>query len=193
MAYVAATAGLFALGAYFGRDLSGGWGIAAFVVAFGCLVRMQFTTTRSGQSGVGLLGAVGLLLGVAFAPTLADYASVDPAGLWRAGGATALFVAAFGAIGWAIERDLTPVARAASWGVLGLLIASFVLVLVATPGDSLLYSVVGLVIFAGYTAYDFQRLRRSSEISSAPALAVSIFLDIFNVFLFFLSLSPDES
>jgi modulator of FtsH protease len=33
---------------------------------------------------------------------------------------------------------------------------------------------------------DFQRLRRSSDVSSAPLLAASIFLDIRNVFLLFL-------
>jgi len=46
--------------------------------------------------------------------------------------------------------------------------------------------VIGLVIFAGFTMFDFQRLRRSSDIASAPFLAASIFLDVLNVFLFFL-------
>jgi len=46
--------------------------------------------------------------------------------------------------------------------------------------------VLGLVIFAGFTMFDFQRLRRSQDIDSAPLLAASIFLDILNVFLFFL-------
>ena len=192
MGYVAATAALFALGAFLARDLPGGWGIAAFVAAFGCLIGMQFTAARSAYGGVGLLGAVGLLLGVALAPTLADYASIDPTGLWRAGGATALFIAAFGSIGWATKRDLSAVARAASWALVGLLAASFVLVFVTIPGESLLFSVIGLVIFAGYTAFDFQRLRRSRDISSAPLMAASIFLDVLNVFLFFLSFSSPE-
>jgi uncharacterized protein len=34
--------------------------------------------------------------------------------------------------------------------------------------------------------FDFQRLRRSRAIDSAPLLAASIFLDALNVFLFFL-------
>jgi modulator of FtsH protease len=42
------------------------------------------------------------------------------------------------------------------------------------------------VIFAGLTMFDFQRLRRSKDIDSAPLLAASIFLDALNVFLFFL-------
>jgi modulator of FtsH protease len=36
--------------------------------------------------------------------------------------------------------------------------------------------------------FDFQRLRHSADISSAPLLAASIFLDILNVFLFFLAI-----
>jgi modulator of FtsH protease len=35
---------------------------------------------------------------------------------------------------------------------------------------------------------DFQRIRRSQDIAAAPLLAASIFLDILNVFLFFLQI-----
>jgi FtsH-binding integral membrane protein len=41
------------------------------------------------------------------------------------------------------------------------------------------------VIFAGLTMADFRRLRRSTDLDSAPLLAASIFLDALNVFLFF--------
>ena len=51
---------------------------------------------------------------------------------------------------------------------------------------------LGLVIFAGFTMLDFQRIRRSQDISSAPLLAASIFLDILNVFLFFLQIFSRE-
>ena len=34
--------------------------------------------------------------------------------------------------------------------------------------------------------FDFQRLRRSTDLASAPLIAASIFLDALNVFLFFL-------
>jgi uncharacterized protein len=48
--------------------------------------------------------------------------------------------------------------------------------------------VLGLVIFAGFTMFDFQRLRTSQDAASAPFLAASIFLDVLNVFLFFLAI-----
>ena len=110
MGYVAITAALFALGAWLGRNLTGAVGIIAFIAAFGCLIGMRFAARKSPQLTIGLLGAFGLLIGVAVAPTLAYYASMDPRVLWQAGGATALFIAGFGAAGYAeetgLERDL---------------------------------------------------------------------------------------
>jgi FtsH-binding integral membrane protein len=186
MGYVAVTAGLFALGAYLGRHLSGGVGIVAFIVAFACLIGMNFATRRSQQLTVGLLAAFGLLTGLAFAPTLAYYASMNPQALWQAGGATALFIAGFGAAGYATRRDLSAIARICFWALLALIVFGIVLIFVHIPAGDLIYSVLGLVIFAGFTMFDFQRLRRSQDIDSAPLLAASIFLDILNVFLFFL-------
>ncbi len=186
MGYVAVTAGLFALGAYLGRHLSGGVGIVAFIVAFACLIGMNFAARRSRQLTVGLLAAFGLLIGLAFAPTLAYYAGMNPQALWQAGGATALFIAGFGAAGYATRRDLSAIARICFWALLALIVFGIVLIFVHIPAGDLIYSVLGLVIFAGFTMFDFQRLRRSQDINSAPLLAASIFLDILNVFLFFL-------
>ena len=41
MGYVAATAALFALGAWLGRNLSGGVGIVPFIAAFAALIAMR--------------------------------------------------------------------------------------------------------------------------------------------------------
>ena len=188
MAYVAFTAGLFALGAYLGRNLTGGVGIAAFVVAFVILLGMRFAAARSQQLAVALLAVFGLLIGLAVAPTVAYYGSMDPRALWDAGGATALFIAGFGSAGYATRRDLTALARVSFWALFALIVAGIVLIFVHIPHGELIYSVIGLVIFAGFTMFDFQRLRRSQDISSAPLLAASIFLDILNVFLFFLQI-----
>jgi len=188
MTYVAGTAGFFALGAYLGRNLSGPAGLIAFVGAFVCLIAMRFTTRRSQSGTLTLLGAFGLLIGVAVAPTLVYYAAADPQALWKAGGATALFIGALGSAGYATRRDLSGLARACFWALLALILFGVVTIFVRIPGGSLIYSIAGLVIFAGFTLIDFQRLRRSQDRASAPVLAASIFLDILNVFLFFLNL-----
>ncbi len=186
MGYVAVTAGFFALGAYLGRNLSYGWAIVWFIAAFACLISMNFTVRRSGPLTAGLLFAVGLLLGLAMAPTIAYYASANPQALWQAGGATALFIAGFGAAGYATRRDLSGIARVCFWALVALIVFGIVMIFVRIPNGSLIYSVLGLVIFAGLTMFDFQRLRRSKDLDSAPVIAASIFLDVLNVFLFFL-------
>jgi FtsH-binding integral membrane protein len=186
MGYVAATTGLFALGAYAGRNLPAGLAFVAYLASFATLIGMHFTVRRSRPATVALLAAFGLLMGVAIAPTLVYYASTDPQALWQAGAATALFVAAFGAAGYATRRDLTALARVCFWALVALLVFGIVLIFVNIPYGTLIYSVIGLVIFAGFIMFDFQRLRRSSDVESAPLLAAAIFLDILNVFLFFL-------
>jgi FtsH-binding integral membrane protein len=188
MMYVAATAGLFALGAYVGRNLSNAAVFIGFIAAFAALLAMQFTARRSREATVALLGAFGLLIGIATSPTLVYYATTDPKALWQAGGATALFILALGSAGYATNRDLSGVARMSFWALVALLIFGVVAIFVKIPHSSLIYSVAGLVIFAGFTLVDFQRLRRNQSIASAPLLAASIFLDILNVFLFFLNL-----
>ena len=186
MGYVAATTGLFALGAYLGRHLGYGWGFVGFIAAFACLISMNFAVRRSGSLSAGLLFAVGLLLGLAMAPTLVYYADANPQVLWQAGGATALFIAGAGAAGYATRRDLSGIARLCFWALIVLIVAGILSIFINIPGGSLAYSVLGLVIFAGLTMGDFQRLRRSTDIGSAPVMAASIFLDALNVFQFFL-------
>ena len=188
MGYVALTAALFAFGAWLGRNLTGGVGIVAFIAAFACLIAMRFAARRSTQLTVGLLAAFGVLVGVAVAPIIAYYGGMDPRALWEAGGATALFIAAFGAAGYATRRDLTAIARVCFWALLALIVAGIVLIFVHIPHGDLVYSILGLVIFAGFTMFDFQRLRTNTDTTTAPLLAASIFLDVLDVFLFFLAI-----
>ncbi len=187
MGYVAATAGFFALGAYAGRDLSSGWTFVGFIAALACLIAMNFTR-QSGSASVGLLFGFGLLFGLAMSPTLVYYAGVNPQALWQAGGATALFIAGCGAAGYATRRDLSGVARMGFWALVALIMFGVLMIFVNIPGGALTYSILGLVIFAGLTMSDFQRLRRSKNIDSAPLMAASIFLDALNVFQFFLQI-----
>src|SRR5690242_7997769 len=101
MGLVAVTVGCTALGAYIGRNLSGGVGIFLFIAAFGCIFGLNIANRRGReQLAILFLFGLGLLLGMAVGPLLADYAKSDPAVLWQAAGATAAFVAALGAYGY---------------------------------------------------------------------------------------------
>jgi FtsH-binding integral membrane protein len=193
MGLVALTLGALTLGAYIGRDLSGGTGIAFFIGAFICLIGLNVASRRGhAQLATTLLLGFGLLIGLAVGPVLNAYAQADPAALWQAAGATAAFVAALGAFGYATRRDLSSWYRILFWALLALLLFGVVAIFVSIPHANLVYAIVGLVIFGGYTVLDFNRLRRSG-IESAVPIAASIFLDIFNIFLFFLQLFGNES
>ena len=188
MGLVAVTTGLFTLGAYLARNLSGGWGVGFWIAALGCLLAMNRTVRQSTQLTLGLLFGFGLLVGLATGPTIASFANVDPEAVWEAGGATALFVAGFGAAGYATRRDLSALARVLLWALIALIGFGVLLIFVSIPAGAVVYALGGLVIFAGLVMIDFQRLRVSTQLESAPLLAASIFLDILNVFQFFLTL-----
>ena len=192
MTLVAFAAGLFALGAYAGRNLTEGWGWVFFIAAFASLLAMNVAVRRSESASTALLLAFGFLIGLGAAPTVAFYARANPDVVWQAGGATALLIAALGAVGYGTRRDLSGLARVSSWALVGLIVFGIVAILVHIPNGALVYSVIGLVVFAGLTVVDFQRLRTTKDISSAPLLAASIFLDALNVFLFFLTIFGDE-
>jgi modulator of FtsH protease len=188
MGLVAVTVAFAALGAYGGRDLSGATGLVAFIGAFACIIGLNFAASKGReQLAIGLLFGLGLLLGLAVAPVIADYAKADPSALWQAAGATAAFVAACGAYGYATRRDLSSWARSLFWALLGLLVFGLVAIFVSIPNSNIIYAVAGLGIFGAFTIFDFNRLRRASP-DGAVGIAASIFLDIFNVFLLLLEL-----
>src|SRR5438105_4348677 len=188
MGLVALAVGCAALGAYIGRNLTGGTGIALFVGAFACIFGLNFASARGHeQLAIGLLFGMGLLLGLAVGPVLAVYAKAEPSVLWQATGATAAFVGGLGAYGYATRRDLSGWARGLFWALLALIGFGVVTIFVSIPNGHIIYGVLGLVVFGAFTIFDFNRLRRANQASVVP-IAAGIFLDIFNVFLFMLQL-----
>ena len=188
MGLVAVTVAFTALGAYIGRDLSGLAGLLLFIGAFGCIIGLNVAAARGmEQLAIVLLFGLGLLLGLAVAPLIADYAGADPAALWQAAGATALFVAACGSYGYATRRDLSSWARTLFWALLALIAFGIVAIFVSIPNANIIYSIAGIVIFGAYMIFDFNRLRRANTDAAVP-IAAGIFLDVFNIFLFALNI-----
>ncbi len=188
MGLVALTVGCTALGAYIGRNLSGGTGILLFIAAIGCIFGLQAASARGHeQLAIGLLFGLGLFIGMAVGPVLAVYAKAEPDVLYQAAGATALFTGGLGAVGYATRRDLSSWARTLFWSLVALIVFGLIATFVAIPGGNVIYAVAGLAVFGAFTVFDFNRLRRSTMGGAVP-IAASIFLDVFNVFIFFLSL-----
>jgi uncharacterized protein len=143
MGLVAVTTGLFTLGAYLARNLSGGWGVVFWIASLGSLLAMNVAVRQSPQLTLGLLFGFGLLVGLATAPTIASYANADPQAVWEAGAATALFIAGFGAAGYATRRDLSAVARVLWWALIALIGFGVLGILVSIPAGAVIYALGG--------------------------------------------------
>jgi modulator of FtsH protease len=193
MALVALTVGFATLGVWAARSWGGAGWFVAWLLSLGCLVGLNIANSR-GNTGLALtlLFAFGLLIGASVATTVNYYAATDPTAVRQAFGATALFVGALGAGGYAVRRDLSFLYRLAFWLLLALLGAGIVLIFVRIPAAYTAWSVAGLAIFGLYTVIDFNRLRRAGTDEAIP-LAASIFLDVLNVFLLFLRLFARQS
>jgi len=188
MGLVAITVAFAALGAYIGRNLTGSTGLLMLIGVFGCVIGLNIATSRGReQLAIALLFGLGLFIGLMVGPIVAYYAKTNPAVVWQAAGATGAFVGGLGAFGYATRRDLSSWARVLFWALLALIVFGIITIFVAIPNGNIIYCLLGLVIFGGFTIFDFNRLRRSNPDMAVP-IAASIFLDIFNVFLFFLSL-----
>jgi FtsH-binding integral membrane protein len=188
MGLVALTCGCAALGAYIGRNMAGGGGIAFFIGAFACIFGLQWATRRGReQLAIGLLFGLGLFLGLAVAPVVDYYAKANPSIVYQAVGATGGFVALLGAAGYATRRDLSVYYRFFFFALIALIVFGLIALFVSIPHSNVIYAVLGLVIFGGFTVLDFNRLARTNMNMAVP-IAASIFLDIFNVFILFLSL-----
>src|SRR3954466_1100849 len=162
MGYVAVTVGFAALGAYLGRDLSGATGLVLFIGAFALIFGLNSAAAKGReQLAIGLLFGLGLVLGLAVAPVIADYAESDPSALWQATGATAAFVAALGAHRYPTTRALSSWAPTLFWALLALIAFGIVAIFVSIPNANIIYAVAGLAIFGAFTIFDFNRLLRS--------------------------------
>ena len=108
--------------------------------------------------------------------------------------------ASFGALslwGYTTQRDLTGMGSFLIMGLFGIIIASLVNIFFASSMLQWVISVVGVLVFAGLTAYDTQRLKSEyiygamdGEVAERSAImgALSLYLDFLNLFTMLLQL-----
>lgn len=105
--------------------------------------------------------------------------------------------AAFGALslyGYTTKKNLSGMGSFLIMGLFGLIIASVVNMFLQSGPMDFIISIIGVLIFAGLTAYDTQRIKLMymesdhSETASKKAImgALSLYLDFINMFLFLL-------
>ena len=98
--------------------------------------------------------------------------------------------------GYSTKKDLSAIGKFLLMGLIGIIIATVVnLLFVKSGGFDLLLSYAGVLIFAGLTAYDSQKIKEmcmSAEYADATAQkmallgALSLYLDFINLFLYLL-------
>ncbi len=99
--------------------------------------------------------------------------------------------------GYTTKKDLTSWGSFLFMGLIGLVIATFVNVLLQSPAIHFATSAIGVIVFVGLTAYDTQKLKamsgvegylvRNKQVSNAAIMgALALYLDFINLFLFFL-------
>ena len=105
--------------------------------------------------------------------------------------------ASFGALslyGYTAKRDLSAMGSFLMMGLFGLIIASLVNIFLASSALQFAISVIGVLIFAGLTAYDTQRIKEmyytadDATVAGRKAImgALSLYLDFINLFMFLL-------
>jgi FtsH-binding integral membrane protein len=110
--------------------------------------------------------------------------------------------ASFGALslyGYTTKRDMTGMGSFLMMGLFGIIIASLVNIFIASSALQFFVSVIGVLIFAGLTAYDTQRLKndyiygyasQGGEMAERAAItgALSLYLNFINLFTLLLQL-----
>jgi FtsH-binding integral membrane protein len=111
--------------------------------------------------------------------------------------------ASFGALslwGYTTQRDLTGFGSFLFMGLIGIVIASLVNIFLRSSGLDWVISVIGVLVFAGLTAFDTQKIKEMYDpmddgtIAGRKAVmgALSLYLDFVNLFMMLLRLFGDR-
>ncbi|MBI2634224.1 Bax inhibitor-1/YccA family protein [Candidatus Peregrinibacteria bacterium] len=130
------------------------------------------------------------ITGITVAPLLAILAAT-PEGvtiLTKALAITGLTFTATAIFGWTTKIDLSGMRGFLMIGLIGMILVGVVGIFLPWGNTmEMVYSGIGVLLFAGYTVYDFQKLKHYPEDRYIDA-ALNLYLDIFNLFLFILRL-----
>jgi modulator of FtsH protease len=177
-------------GAVIGRALGPGAFLLSIVGSLGTLIALQFLRERS-PLNLGLLYAFATFEGMALGLILEAYIASGMGGVvFNAAATTAAVTFAAGAYGYTTKRDLSGLGGILFVGLIGVIVASVVGIFVQLPLLYIGISAVAAVLFTGFLVFDLNRVAQSRGASEGTAilLAVSVYLDIFNLFLALLRL-----
>lgn len=111
---------------------------------------------------------------------------------------SALMFGSMSLYGFLTKSDMMFMGHALAMGLWGLILAVFVNMFFKNPIADLIISVIGVIIFAGMTAYDTQRIKKNNVIGNEGTQedwkesifgALELYLDFVNMFLSLLRLT----
>ena len=167
-----------------------GW--VAMLGPLGMVLAMSFGVNRMSETTLkALFFGYAALMGVSLSTIFAAYTGASIAQTFF------VTAASFGALslyGYTTKKDLSAWGRFLFMGVIGIILATIANFFFQSSALQLAISIVGVLVFAGLTAYDTQKLRDmywqlngSSFIGKATVMgALTLYLDFINMVLFLL-------
>jgi FtsH-binding integral membrane protein len=172
--------------------------IVMFVATFGLVMLISFMIERmSPATALGLFMLYAALLGVFLSTIFIQYTGASITRVFF------ISAASFGALslyGYTTQRDLSAFGSFLMMGLIGLLLAMVVNIFWPNGMLGFIISVAGVLIFAGLTAYDTQKIKEMYDANEDGTVtgrkavmgALTLYLDFINLFLFMLRLVGDR-
>ncbi len=166
----------------------------AVVFAFSAMINRMSTATAQ----MVFLG-YSALMGLSISFIFAAYTGVSIAQTFLV---TAIAFAGLSLYGYTTKRDLSPMGSFLMMGLIGLVVASILNIFIASSALQFAISVIGVLLFAGLTAYDTQNIKNTylqlaatdrDFVGKAAILgALQLYLDFLNLFMFLLQFMGDR-
>ena len=183
----------------FGQMVMGGYTpIVLMLASLGLVFFISFRINRlQYTTALGLFMLYAAVLGVALSTIFVVYTGTSISRVFF------ITAASFGALslwGYTTQRDLTAMGAFMMMGLFGIIIASIVNIFLGSSGLGWIISVVGVVVFAGLTAYDTQKIKEMYDVNDDGTVsgrkavmgALTLYLDFINLFLMLLRLFGDR-
>jgi len=160
--------------------------LAPLGLVFFLSARIQKMSATAAQTTFWIFAA---LMGLSLASIFIAY---TPESITRVFFITAGAFAGLSLVGYTTKKDLSGMGTFLIMGVIGLIIAMVVNMFVASSMLQLGISVIGVLIFAGLTAYDTQQIKLmyyeadGEEVAAKKSImgALKLYLDFLNMFIF---------
>ena len=183
----------------FGQTIYGGpLMIVLFLATLGIVFFLSFRVhTLQPATALGLFMLYAALLGVMLSSVFLTYTHASIARTFF------ISAASFGALslyGYTTQRDLSPIGSFLIMGLFGLILAMLVNIFLKSTGLDFAISAIGVLIFAGLTAWDTQKIKEmysandDGTVSGRKSVmgALTLYLDFINLFLFMLRFMGDR-